>query len=66
MESDLTIKIKPNGDIFVEAYNDVYEFDMFKAPETIQKLNTSMFTPMQLDAIKHLKFLLLEEGRNLK
>lgn len=62
MESDLIITIKPNGDICTEAYGDNYNFDIFKAPETIQKLNTSMFTPMQLDAINHLRFLLLDDN----
>ena len=57
---DINIKIKPNGDIIINAYNDIYEFDIYKAPEVIQKLNPNMFTIMQMDAINHLKYLIPE------
>lgn len=57
MESDLIIIIKPNGDIYVEAYDDVYEFDVFKAPEVIQKLNPSLFTNLQFSALHYVKHL---------
>ena len=57
---DINIKIKPNGDIIIDAYNDTYKFDIYKAPEVIQKLNPNMFTIMQMDAINHLKYLIPE------
>lgn len=56
--TDIDIKIKPNGDIIVKAYDDTYEFDIYKAPEVIQKLNPQMFTYAQLDAIRHIRHLL--------
>ena len=66
MKSDIDIKIKPNGDIIVKAYEDTYKFDIYKAPETIEKLNPSMFTIAQLDAIRHVRYLLPAIGIDIK
>ena len=55
-KEDIIITIKPNGDILIKAFGDVYQTDIYKAPETICPLNPKLFTYPQLDALHHIRF----------